>query len=227
MKIVSNFVDYYDSVGYSYRTYGGQDSECVFVRKSSSITLPAAKNVSYHDNFYWQNRMEFYLSQPRVSPFSLFFCGKFYPIFRTRGELLYFHNSIKTLEVMGKFDQVTFNYDFLKKYTESFQGFILHMLGFNHPHEFHLKLNSPYFLVENESMTHKREICIEINPNLRHLGFPKVLDPFTAYQEIEMFFNSVLININDKEVPQITDDKIICEAKGFDKKMSFRKRKKE
>ena len=62
----------------------------------------------------------------------------------------------------------------------------------------------------------------EINPSLKTYNFQEVIDPFTLYQEIEMYLGGVLGN---KEViPEMADkDKVV--SHGFDPKWSFRKHK--
>ena len=55
--------------------------------------------------------------------------------------------------------------------------------------------------------------------NLKELGFVRIFDPFTAYQEIAMYFGNMAVP--PKEPPAI-DDKTMAEAKGFNR-FSFRK----
>jgi hypothetical protein len=55
--------------------------------------------------------------------------------------------------------------------------------------------------------------------NLKELDFMRIFDPFTAYQEIAMYFGNMAVPL--RPIPPI-DDKTMSEAKGFDK-FSFRK----
>lgn len=59
-----------------------------------------------------------------------------------------------------------------------------------------------------------------ITPQLKEFGFQKMMDPFTAYQEIEMFLSGIL-GMNDPETVHI-DDKHMAQQKGFDD-WSFKK----
>ena len=59
-----------------------------------------------------------------------------------------------------------------------------------------------------------------VNPQLKPMGFASVVDPFTAFQEVSMFMGGVLGR--QENAPQITDDVVLLESKGFDKKTSFR-----
>jgi hypothetical protein len=70
------------------------------------------------------------------------------------------------------------------------------------------------------------DIKFQTNPKLRDYGFVTQLDPFTAYQEIEMFVGGVLTN--REEIPPLTQtdtDKAV--TKGFDKQWSFRRHSEE
>lgn len=63
-----------------------------------------------------------------------------------------------------------------------------------------------------------------LNPRLKDYGFEKIVDPFTAFQEISMYLANILVE--QKEVISV-DDKHRLEQHGFDLKQSFRHRKKE
>jgi hypothetical protein len=58
---------------------------------------------------------------------------------------------------------------------------------------------------------------ITLNPKLNELGFNKAITPTEAYQDIYNW-----IPYNEPEVPKSPDDMSRYEAKGFDKKTSFR-----
>jgi len=53
------------------------------------------------------------------------------------------------------------------------------------------------------------------NPQLSRFGFASVFDPWTTYQELAMFVGGVLPRNNGGTV-EITDDKVIRDAKGHD-----------
>lgn len=55
---------------------------------------------------------------------------------------------------------------------------------------------------------------------LKDYEFFRLKDPYTDFQEIQMYLGSVLSN-NQEKIPKI-DDKTLAQAKGFDK-WSFRK----
>lgn len=59
-----------------------------------------------------------------------------------------------------------------------------------------------------------------INPVLKDFDFQKYMDPYTIYQELEMFLGNVLTNNTTPKMP-VGSDKVIAESKGFNK-WSFR-----
>lgn len=77
--------------------------------------------------------------------------------------------------------------------------------------------NCPIFSIENSN--HHQNLTI--NPKLSDYEFYRILDPYTCYQEISMYLGGLAKP--EKEIPYI-DDKIMAQAKGFDK-YSFRKDK--
>ncbi len=88
----------------------------------------------------------------------------------------------------------------------------------------------PVFIVNAAEWVNKPDIrdwrgrvkkCeININPNLGNYEFFRVLDNYTAYQELCMWLGNKAAP--EKPIPFI-DDKTMAEAKGFDLKFSFRK----
>ena len=228
MRIYSNFVDYYDTVQFTTPAAKADPQDCVFTRKTSTKVFPmsatVAKEARKVDVFRYRNSL--------ISFLPLFFCGKMYLIPKVNlvydVQCQFFASFDKALEfVLSRKDVSDLQRDHselfvsrVKKNAKDFEDFVVRSLGIND--EFYVNLRAPYFLISEVSSYHGHIVVIK-NPDLREIGFYKILDPFTAFQEIEMFFNSVLINKNDS--PQITDDKVICEAKGFNKKISFRTRK--
>lgn len=59
--------------------------------------------------------------------------------------------------------------------------------------------------------------------SLKSFEFYKKFDPYIVFQEIEMYLSGVL-GFNNPEIPEVSDIDMV-EAKGFDKKTSFRKPK--
>ncbi len=84
------------------------------------------------------------------------------------------------------------------------------------PQELFIAVNSPIFLLYK----HNRDTLMEINPMLKKLNFASQVDPYTAFQEIEMYVGNQLVMQMDPNV-NMTDE-LIRDSKGMDK-WSFKK----
>lgn len=85
-------------------------------------------------------------------------------------------------------------------------------------------INAPVFIIRPKAGDWRSDdYSIEANPYLRVIEFMKVLDPYTIWQEIDMFMNNQLANEAD---PGTVPDKYRWIQHGFDEKMSFRTRPK-
>lgn len=69
----------------------------------------------------------------------------------------------------------------------------------------------------------RHKVTIETNPSLKALGFQKVKDAFTAYQELDSYIFGVL-GVDANPIVQ-TSDKDRLVAHGFDNRVSFRNMK--
>lgn len=84
--------------------------------------------------------------------------------------------------------------------------------------EFFIELNCPVFFIY---LADRHNTVLIKNPPLKPLDFQCVLPPESCFQEIAHYISNFL-TVRDNPL-QITDDKILCVAKGFDIKTSFRK----
>jgi hypothetical protein len=84
-----------------------------------------------------------------------------------------------------------------------------------------LEFQTPVFRIDK----HQGQFLITKNIELKAIEFYKVMDPFTVYQEIDMFMSNVMAN-DDMPMSPMTDLEKV-ESHGFDKKISFRKGKGE
>lgn len=90
--------------------------------------------------------------------------------------------------------------------------------GLDIPHELFIELDCPVFFVYQ---SHNSYTTLIKNPMLKILDFQCIFNPQQCFQEIAMYIGNFL---NQKDNPeQITDNKVLCAAKGFDVKTSFRK----
>lgn len=69
----------------------------------------------------------------------------------------------------------------------------------------------------------RRKVSIETNPSLKAIGFQKVKDAFTAYQELDSYIFGVL-GVDPNPTVAISDVHRL-EGHGFDKRTSFRNMK--
>lgn len=86
------------------------------------------------------------------------------------------------------------------------------------PDELFIELNCPVFLIYTP---HHSQTTLIKNPLLKPLDFQCLLNPQQCFQEIAMYLGNFLTQKDNPK--QITDNKVLCAAKGFDIKTSFRK----
>lgn len=232
MKIVSKFTDYYDSVG---KKFQGVPNQQLWLREELEISnsnlidkilSELQLKDSLHRYRYWRKNNEEIIYEP----YGLVVAGELYPLIRITKKTLIDINK-KTLislseiichtlsEVMSEcVDRVSKHqvrdwYDFFSK-----KGHTLSIDLCN-------TVQSPVILLKNKSIYFSRyrpNITLIVNPSLKDLEFYRVKDPFTCYQEIDQFLTK--LTSPEKEYPQVEDIYRLVEH-GFDKKVSFRKRK--
>lgn len=208
MRIISSFKDFYDSVMKT-----GMDREVVYVRERETIDLPREYQLDFLTTHSGSN----YSAEAVL----LGYCGQFYKIM-----------------VVKAFDSSFIFYDF-----EEFKTFMLHRgLGSKWDYEhrswwpskhqrfvefdtasvsdlFH-KYQTPLFTLSHLHIWRGNSTTkITLGPNLKELGFHKIKDTYTAYQDIFQYVAGVL-NQRENNMVKISDkDKI--HKHGFDK-WSFR-----
>jgi len=224
MRIISKFHDYYDSV----QSYG-YDPNITYIRNLTEINnkekeyeniykdfSPFFKNVGSEYN--WNAEVYFDVVGMIV------FCGKIYPyigMLQKDYKFLFFYNSLELIDyVIKNFVKKQLKHFFRKRlfyktnHAESIQNFFKYK-GTPIDLNFHFSVGSPIINI----IKYKK---IEINPVLKYIEFYKVIDTFTAYQELSMFISGVM---GGQSPPMIEiDDKTRLEKHGFDK-FSFRKEK--
>lgn len=100
--------------------------------------------------------------------------------------------------------------------------------------KYHREYNAPILHISFVSMDtqssytdntgrHRRKVTVQTNPWLKAIGFQKVKDAFTAYQEIDSYLSGVL-GVDPNPTVQ-TSDKDRLVAHGFDNRTSFRNMK--
>lgn len=240
MKIRSPFRDYYDSA------HGWYSPDPMYVRKTYKIKPPERDRFVYKK--IWDGRTgDIYDAMPRYDNYQvprclLCFCGKAYPFWTAKdvhSKVHYFY-TLEDLEIFLTRESTvlsattTINYRHVinelqsknkmhwwsrwsrnNRYAFSLEGYkaFVDNVDLIIPAEEFIEVDAPVFL-----LTDKEKI---VNPELRLIDFVTQVDPFTAYQEIEMFIGNQLVKQMDPDLKR-TDEEI-AESKGFDRKTSFRK----
>jgi len=239
MRIISKYHDYYDSV----MKYVGDDPD-VFVRNVSEVVLPFNEiSNSMMDNIKGILRYSPNQSRPFTTEVTIVgFCGKVYPALRVtydkpkcitlQEDTFYtvdqYRKFINTKITDKKFKEYYFT-DHSSKYSwrrwddsdKYISSYLDEWHGTDKFAELFIKLKSPMFTLTFTSYASgKNGFKFEVNPPLGVLKFHKVIDTYTAYQELEMYYFGVL-GCTEKEIINISDKDMINQ-KGFDK-MSFKK----
>jgi hypothetical protein len=196
MRIISNFKDYYDNV-----SAHGVDTTLVYNRKQEVIPIVDIRgNTSrpvypYIRHLY--NRVE-------ANPMVIGFCGKLYPVVEYKG-IYYFCRADLKLEISFWYENelrefwacdTEPSYSSLKAYFSQYPVFLYKYKG--------------------------RDRVVEINPKLSDYSFYKVVDPFTAYQEIVQFLGTFVHP--DSTTSEPLTEKQSLQKHGMDN-MSFKKPK--
>jgi hypothetical protein len=219
LLIISKYHDYYDTaIGF------GIDKTCVYKRAETTHKSP----IFLHTREERKKNNRFVISE-RI----LGFCGKIFPIIRVRREqnggigiINFFYSAeefIKFLVKHGLFKD--------KKHKYAGSGNILCEAGirnvfdlsqYKNLENLFRKYSVPTFYIKKKSgYGHSREELIT-NFQLKKINFQRIVDPYTAFQEIYMFISGVLGN-TEKDTSDI-DDKVKAQQKGFNK-LSFRSQK--
>lgn len=233
MRLISKTHDYYDTV----QSYG-VDLTSTFVRKERIYTDKSEEfikvsNLIEPDSLF-RSRIVWYAGEHdfRVENYLVvFFCGQLFPVIRfvrsvnNRSGYKYYNyydaESIgEDLAKFGTEKQVDYwqynktprkRYSIAERYLRKRTAEEFFSVNINQDTvlDLHHGLESPYFLY---NQTERRLI---INPSLKKLSFYKVKDPFTAYQDIDMFVGGVLGGQCPKMI-EISDE-VRKEKHGFDK----------
>jgi hypothetical protein len=247
MKIVSKYHDYYDSImrtGYDDNIVfvrRGWDDDPIPIKSNNSWRTGSVSyskyesviknyvNPDYFDFSFMSTKPSIwktaraiekaYVKKTKrrkirnitVNPYIVGFCGRFFIVYKvtyvsevdeiTYKNIVYdknqFADNLKPAPLVGE-------------YPDIFTGNI---------NQLFLDLECPIFWLDCTMHRHKDKLLVR-NPILEKVGFQKIIDPYTAYQELSMFFGSVFANDEDNMVNISDNDK--ARSKGFDK-WSFKK----
>lgn len=232
MRIHSKFQDYYDC-GLAY----GVDENILFTRETNKQTVDFKNGGNTREANLKKTRTERRDKETGwVSVNFLHFCGKVYPFYwveRTKKvgrdlmtctditeEWIEYTWDIETAdERFGEIDKNSWWYkNRTADYDKEFESFEDHTLN--------KKYNSPivleYFEYPGYDYNTYGEVTHVINPCLKDIGFVKVVDPYTAFQEISMYL-AMLHHPEDKDLDPVATDIEKVRQHGMDEKYGFRK----
>lgn len=225
MKIYSKFRDFYD-IGLQY----GVDPHCKYIRKTEEIYRddPRHDEIARTIGAYGGDTPSKY---DNVSAYHrVLFCGKMFLCVEIYGgpEDSFFY----TYDSLYRFAKARGNRDLLKDVTgvnanRFWKHKTIEQVFYNYPTDrveqlvdISIEFGSPIIQL---TTGHYRDDVVRLNPCLNNIKFVKVLDPFTAFQELSMFISGIM----GGQAPPMVEisDKVRLEKHGFDKIKSFRNMK--
>lgn len=238
MYIISKNKDYYDGVVGTM----GIDKTIVYERTEKEIEEKTEFPEPFQYNkrsYYVENNSAFILLNEfgtdskkyfDNSFFLIGFCGKVYLAWKMYYKKKEFDTQANQYVDVVKYD-IIYGFDNVKKHLidnrwgKSLYDSVQYVLNYN-PIEIFRTIKSPIFVynggidIRERSWNKNSKSNFIINPILKEYEFYKVIDSFTAFQEISMFIGGVL-GIGEKEIIEV-EDKYKIPQHGFDK-WSFRK----
>jgi hypothetical protein len=225
MLISSKFRDYYDCV-LSYGVdkaivYDRSTSEVkinraglVYSRKKDLPLLPDRRGMTVRGSKVW-------LSFRVVG-----FCGNLFPVIEmeSEGTNLFFYDLKMLRRHIGTKNEGRYSwYCSYDPRSDSDMEIFFNPATWRHLVSAFQEHKVPVF--EFKRWNEHRSDLLVLNPQLKPLGFVKVKDPATAFQELYMFITGVL---GAAERPTVkVSDKVLAAKKGHGGKYSFRKPPKE
>jgi len=225
MRIVSNFKDYYDCIQGM-----GQDQSVVYIRKTEEIE----RGYPFRTLRSWS----YYGNKIRINHYTVGFCGKVYPLLKVTDVVEnaqqpeafcytasnvneFIESNYKEKEIEAYYNNKAYFYyksPFplkCKTVKEYFEEYAKSQNVYQYMFE---KYNCPIFLAKY-GRTYLNTKNFIINPRLNEYEFFRVLDPYTAFQELFMWMSNQAQP--RKEIPEISDE-IMRSIKGFDDKYCFK-----
>jgi hypothetical protein len=223
MRIISKFHDYYDSAqGY------GQDPNLLYRRETDELVFRPwggdPRITQALDEVKW--------SELKLGV--LAFCGRIFPIWFPEALEVTVENLCKQTtekmwlapeeveELLNSQEESMMRRKYwwdsavgITRRVAPYHGLVIGAESFR-------LVSAPAFLCLRDGSSWPRVTNLKVirNPRLVNLGLQKLIDPFSAFQEIAMYLGSAL-TAEDTAPRTVGDDRIIARAKGFDDQ-SFR-----
>lgn len=229
MYIISKFKDYYDGVVGTM----GIDKTLVYERKTIEIKdnkkmLKEFRGFRNWNNIHKNHFLNIGYADTKSKKyennnfFIVGFCGKLYLGWKFEYKVKEWNNR-KIIEVIKT--DIIYGYENAKKYLKTnfwrsnLNDDVEYVMKYD-PINMFRELNAPIFIYDSDRRSPRKSDIMIINPILKEWEFYKIIDSFTAFQEISMFIGGVL-GIGEKEIIEI-EDKYRIAKHGFDK-WSFRR----
>jgi len=207
MRIISKEIDYYDAL----QDYQGR----IWERRSGPIktTLPNDL-ITFLSTLPVKVVREIgnlgYYHVTKYEPSILFFCGRAFLIWNQRS------SNLRKLPARDSRDV---------------QDAINTLERLRAPDAWFLEMGAPYFLVYRTQVEipsprnglkydWEKRWAAYLNPSLKALDFQATRDPYSAYQDIDQYLNTVLVP-TEKNITTVGSDECVAQQKGFDQH-SFR-----
>jgi len=214
MRIISDFHDYYDVC----RRHG-QDDDILYLRKEEVESPPNA-------TYYLRSRWSWFPYEVMMDDLIVGFCGNIYPTIHCsvrsttfqrewEDKWCYSHEAVDEWIFKHGMKRIRTWYtkpEYRRGKTPQYyvEQFFVKQLEKQEEHKEKFE-KAPIFTLQSNKVTY--------NARLEGLDFVTQFDPYLAFQELQMYLGAKARP--EKPIPKIPD-KIMVEAKGFDKH-SFRK----
>lgn len=235
MRIISKFKDYYD-IGLSM----GIDESITYVRNTHSVESKSFTSASMMKLMGYTSKRNKYMHTLNYGLgakycFVVGFCGKLYSAMMIPNGKSNCKTPFDGFNFFYSWDdsihdlfQKNERYYSREQYDTQFKKFLSLEPVVDDSFFHHYK--TPLFIIPNNQLVgmygHENYGSYNImkqfilDPNLSDIGFQKVVDPYTAYQDVMMYITGVL---SENQIPPVTiSDTDMRDAKGFDDR-SFKK----
>lgn len=219
MRIISKWHDYYDTI-----QKHGMDAQCVYIRDTE---------FHHYDEVVKRNRYghrdnllrDHVINNEQFSVVVIGFCGRLYMCWHQRktlinpGKTIYSTEDLKNLlaeeKKARKYWRYYKNITNMQEAEQVWAGDIERMN--REKRDIFQEIRAPIFLLR----TKDSGPVIEVNPKLSDYEFYRIVEPYSAFQNIHQYLSGVLGGVRET-IPEVSNNDMI-EAKGFDLKESFRK----
>jgi hypothetical protein len=208
--------DYYDCI-----QHAGQDQSLVYIRTRKRINFEDYKNP-------WPFPYLHGMDHSRIVQHVVGFCGKIYPIIKIlpkdKGEDIFCVTEEQLKKELSRDPEFTMENSWIRSSWNRRwigEGFFNECKTESPRYKSMFEEHKCPIFVGTRLGRWGRDSYMEINGNLKAVGFMKIFDPYQAFQEIMMYLSNMAMP--NKPIPHI-DDVTMAEAKGFDE-FSFRKPK--